>query len=82
VLCTIHQVTYGFLFCEASALEGALQNRPGTDYFERSCDPSISPKSAGTTQFESLTASTPDGITAAGFTGIDPSRTFAPQGNF
>lgn len=31
------------LFTQASAAEEALQNRPGTDYFERNCDPAFRP---------------------------------------
>jgi hypothetical protein len=66
----------------ASAAEGALQTRPGTDYYERNCDPSFNPKTSG------LTGSTVDGFTVSstaqegstGLGGTETTRQFAAQG--
>ena len=73
---------YTFPLLSASAVEGALQTRPGTDYYERNCDPAFSPKSTS-----SLSGSTVEGFTVTssaleGSTGFtDTIKQYAAQGN-
>ena len=70
-----------YLLISASAVEGALQTRPGTDYYERNCDPAFSPKttlSGSTVKGFTVTSAALEGST--GFT--DTIKQYAAQGNY
>ncbi len=45
IIPTVHEIKQisNFLVTLASAGDGALRERPGTDYYERNCDPEYSP---------------------------------------